>query len=125
MSDIDLKQPSIELFSDVAASQARKIAESSGRDSNKSTQLRGFYDEIVNWEARSRQLNDDEVQAQLPLIQMLIAKVAYAKARNHVSQEFEDLMRTCIKQVKDKTTLRNCKLFFEAFMGFYKAHKPK
>ena len=43
----------------------------------------------------------------------------------HVTQEYVDLMRECIAQVSDRSTLRNCKLFFEAFMGFYKVYGPK
>lgn len=122
---INLMTPNIELFAKTAEDAAKKIASSSSGRNNKSTQLRGFYDEILNWEQRSRQLDIEQFKAQLPLIHMLIAKVAYAKARDNVSQEFEDLMRECIKQVTDKTTLKHCKLFFEAFMGFYKVYGPK
>lgn len=122
---INLIKLETDLFSSIAENTAKRIAESAGTRKNKSTQLRGFYDEILNWEQRSRQLDAEQFKAQLPLIHMLIAKVAYAKARDNVSQEFEDLMRECIKQVTDKTTLKHCKLFFEAFMGFYKVYGPK
>lgn len=123
---INIKNPDISLFSKTAEDTAKKIAESgSNQRVNKSTQLRGFYDEILNWEQRSRQLNEEELKQQLPLIHMLIAKVAYARARDNVSQEFEALMRECISQVTDKASLRNCKLFFEAFMGFYKVYRPQ
>jgi CRISPR-associated protein Csm2 len=74
----------------------------------------------LNWEQRSRQLSDSDFTAQLPLIHMIIAKVAYAKARNHVTDKYEQLIRECISAVKTRAELRNCKLFFEAFMGFYK-----
>lgn len=122
---INLVTPDIHLFAKTAEDAAKKIADCANNRKNKSTQLRGFYDEILNWEQRSRQLDAEQFKAQLPLIHMLIAKVAYAKARDNVSQEFEDLMRECIKQVTDKTTLKHCKLFFEAFMGFYKVYGPK
>ena len=118
---INLTAPQINLFSDIAKNKADEIAkEGAAYDKNKPTQLRGFYDEILNWEQRSRQLSDTDFVAQLPLIHMIIAKVAYAKARNHVTDKYEQLIRECISAVKTRTELRNCKLFFEAFMGFYK-----
>ena len=125
MATINLKTPDIQLFAKTAEDTAKKIADSGGNRKNKSTQLRGFYDEILNWEQRSRQLDDTEFKQQLPLIHMLIAKAAYARARDTVSQEFENLMRDCILQVSDKATLKNCKLYFEAFMCFYKVYGPK
>ena len=123
--NINLKSPDIDLFSKTAENTAQSIANSGNQRMNKATQLRGFYDEILNWEQRSRQLKEEDFKQQLPLIHMLIAKVAYAGARGNVSQEFEMLIRNCITQVTDKATLRNCKLFFEAFMGFYKVYGPK
>ena len=123
---INLTAPQINLFSDIAKNKADEIAkEGAGQEKNKPTQLRGFYDEILNWEQRSRQLDKEQFKAQLPLIHMLIAKVAYAGARGNVSPDFEKLIRDCISQVTDKTTLKHCKLFFEAFMGFYKVYGPK
>ena len=86
---INLTEPPINLFSDIAESKANEIAkDGAGQEKNKPTQLRGFYDEILNWEQRSRQ--------------------------------YQQLMRECISSVKTRKELRNCKLFFEAFMGFYK-----
>ena len=123
--NINLVTPDIHLFAKTAEDAAKMIANSSNQRMNKATQLRGFYDEILNWEQRSRQLDKEQFKAQLPLIHMLIAKVAYAGARGNVSPDFEKLIRDCISQVTDKTTLKHCKLFFEAFMGFYKVYGPK
>lgn len=55
---------------------------------------------------------------------MLNAKAAYAKGRNHVTENFVRLISHCLNQVDDIETLRNFKLFFEAFLGFYKLHGP-
>ena len=75
------------------------------------------------------------LQDNLPFIRMMNAKVAYAKGRNQkedkrdrtglVDKNFVDLFSPCIKQVNSYKTLRNFKLFFEAFMGFYKVERPK
>ena len=122
---INLKEPSDTLFSDIAEKWAKEIAEAGKPRKNRSTQLRGFYDEILNWELRSRQMNEQQFKESIPLIKMLIAKVTYAQGREYVTKEYVDLMRECIAQVNTRTTLRNCKLFFEAFMGFYKVYGPK
>lgn len=92
---------------------------------NKSTQLRKYYDELCMWDQKIRQ-NPESYKEYLPLIKMLNAKVAYAKGRDLVDQNFVDLMRHCLNQVtEDKKTFETCKLFFEAFMGFYKMYQPK
>ena len=122
---INLKEPSDTLFSDVAEQYAQRIADAGQQRKNRSTQLRGFYDEILNWESRSRVMSDQQFKESIPLIKMLIAKVTYANGRDHVTQEYVDLMRECITQVNDRASLRNCKLFFEAFMGLYKVYGPK
>ncbi|MBM4200553.1 MAG: type III-A CRISPR-associated protein Csm2 [Gammaproteobacteria bacterium] len=91
---------------------------------NKPTQLRRFYDEITHWHEKARQKPED-FPAFLPLIKMLKAKVAYAKSRGHVDGDYETLVRHCIDQVDSPIKLNQCKTFFEAFMGFYKATRPK
>ena len=58
-----------------------------------------------------------------PFIQMLVAKAAYAKGRDHVDECFETLFAHLIRQISDADSLRHAKLFMEAFMGFYKAQE--
>lgn len=116
------------LFSDIAQDKARTIAEAGAGRKNKSTQLRRFYDELVMWFERvyfertpvERNKKYEEVA---PFIQMLIAKVAYAKGREHVDECFETLFAHVIRQINDADSLRHAKLFMEAFMGFYKAQE--
>lgn len=96
------------------------------RDRNKPTQLRGFYDEVVMWEERVRR-EPARYDEYLPLIRMLVAKVAYARGRDHVTKNFEEMIRACVGQLKEgkPEALRHFKLFFEAFMGFYKVYGPR
>lgn len=91
---------------------------------NKPTQLRRFYDELV-LRAEKVAHKPADFALHLPLVKMLKAKVAYAKGRGHVDPDFETLMRHCIDQVDSPAKLAQCKTFFEAFMGFYKATRPK
>jgi CRISPR-associated protein Csm2 len=128
---INLKEPGTDLFDTVAEDTARKIAEGGPRR-NKSTQLRRFYDEIVMWDQRIRQLKEEERARvygtqYLPLIKMLNAKAAYAESRELVDRNFVELLRRGLSQLDpDKPgVFCNFKLFMEAFMGFYKLHGPK
>ncbi|GGY39140.1 type III-A CRISPR-associated protein Csm2 [Bacterioplanes sanyensis] len=121
LDDIDIKSPSLDLYADIAEEKAKVVASARG-EFNKSTQLRRFYDEVLMWEQKSRRCSADEFNNFLPLIRMLKAKVAYAKGRNLVDENFFSLFSHCLSQVNDKDSLRSFKLFFEAFMGFYKVH---
>ena len=125
--DIRLRRPSPALFDTVARDKAKTISED--RQRNKPSQLRKFFDELVMWDAKVNGIQDEAARKSrfedaLPFIRMLNAKAAYAEGRRLVGRNFEVLLRECLKQVEDPATLRNCKLFFEAFLGFYKAFRP-
>jgi CRISPR-associated protein Csm2 len=125
-ADIRLKDIPRDLFSEIAKDKAATIYQAGGGRKNKSTQLRRFYDELVMWHEK---VNSDpkerkaKYQEVAPFIQMLVAKVAYAKGREHVDECFEKLFADLIKKIDDPDSLRHAKLFMEAFMGFYKAQE--
>ena len=121
-SKIQLKEIKADLFDDVARRTAETIAEN--RKSNKPTQLRRFYDEIVMWENKANQ-HPSKFDEYLPFIRMINAKAAYALGRNLVDDNYVRLINESLKQVDSTKTLRNFKLFMEAFMGFYKEKRPK
>ncbi len=121
-SKILLKEVAADLFDSVARETAKTLADN--KKSNKPTQLRKFYDEIVMWENRVM-MHPDKFQDYLPFIRMLNAKTAYAKGRNLVDKNFLDLLSHCLQQVIDPAAMRNFKLFMEAMMGFYKQERPK
>ena len=110
-----------ELFNNVAREKAKIIAEN--EKANKPSQIRKFYDELCMWETKVS-LEPARFSDYLPFILMLNAKLAYAKGRRLVDDNFVKLIGDCLKQVKDPDTLRICKLFFEAFLGFYKELRP-
>lgn len=122
-----------ELFNSIAKEAAKTIADANDK-SNKPTQLRRFYDELVLWETRIQQAGGDQradkLKEFLPFILMMNAKAAYAEGRNPklVTSEFVSLLNHTLGEVKkseDPETLTHCKLFWEAFMGFYKQVRPK
>lgn len=111
------------LFSEIARDWAIEI---NNDRTNKRTQLRRFYDELLMWHDKVFQERDEEkrnstFQNLAPYIQMLNAKVAYARGRNHVDDKFESFFSHCVKQINNPQTLKQCKLFFEAFLGYYRA----
>lgn len=118
------------LYADIAEAKARFIANySSSKEANKPTQLRRFYDELCMWNEKVNQTGttaerEARYKELAPLIKMLKAKVAYAEGRKHVDRNFQSLFAHGINEIKDAGTLAQCKLFFEAFMGFYKAVRP-
>lgn len=110
------------LFSEVAMSWAKKIHESGNRESNKRSQLRKFYDEVIrlNAVAKSKEEKWDNI---VPFVNMVIAKAAYAEGRKKVSNEFSKMMKECITQIENEKDLGVFANFFEAFMGFYAMHR--
>jgi CRISPR-associated protein Csm2 len=112
-----------ELFDTTAHAAAKAVAGDERNQANKPSQLRQFYDELVMWEEKARQ-NRDRFDEFLPFIRMLNAKAAYAAGRRNVDHNFVELIGHCVGQVDSYETLRNFKLFFEAFLGFYKLERP-
>ena len=111
-----------DLFNQVAQATAKTIAENTR--SNKPTQLRRFYDEIVMWENKVS-MYPDRFDEYLPFIRMMNAKAAYALGRKLVDKNYCDLINHCLGQVNKPEQMRTFKLFMEAFMGFYKVERPK
>jgi CRISPR-associated protein Csm2 len=113
------------LYSDIAQEAAIAVAgEAGSRNSrNKPSQLRRFYDELVALQEKAR--DDKSFDQHLPFIQMLKAKVAYAEGRDKVDTEFVSLLNRVVDQSINPATLRQARLFMEAFMAFYKVHGPR
>lgn len=117
-----LKEVTPELFSDTAKACAQVISDNGGRDKNKSTQLRRFYDEICLWQEK---VGNDETRftENLPFIRMIAAKAAYANGRKLVDDSFVTFIDTGLRQATCLKTFNTFKTFMEAFMGFYKQIK--
>ena len=113
---------SVDLYSSVAEATAKAIHDEKKK---KSAQIRRFYDELVMWHEKVRTVKPEARQEKYdecaPYIQMICAKVAYAKGREHVNGNFEKVINCLIRQIKDPLTLQQAKLFFEAVIGFRKA----
>jgi CRISPR-associated protein Csm2 len=120
----DLIDPT--LFSSIAENLALEIKKENeqNKNTNKRTQIRKFYDEVVrlDMEAKAR---EEEWHNIVPLVHMLTAKAAYAKGRSLISDGFLDFIKHSVGQVNSPKDLAVFANFFEAFMGFYRLYGPK
>ncbi len=116
-------KPTADLFSTQAERAAEEVSRAS-KEMNKSSQLRRFYDELVMWQEKVGS-DDAKFSDCEPYIRMLKAKAAYAKGRKHVDANFRAMFDRLIDQSTNATTLRQAKLFFEAFMAYYKIHRAQ
>jgi CRISPR-associated protein Csm2 len=111
-----------DLFSKIAEELAGRLAKA-GRNSNKRSQIRKFYDEVLRLNALSK-ANPDDWEYILPYVNMLIAKASYAYGRNTlVNEDFLNFMKEAISQVHYPRDLDVFANFFEAFMGFYRKER--
>lgn len=121
--EVQLQALTAELLSTTADRWAQIIAkeaeDQNGR--NKSTQLRRFYDEIC----RLHDKGERDFERRLPFVHMILSRVAYAKSRKLVGDQFYQLMQTCLRQIENWQTFDNFKHFMEAFMGFYRMYRPQ
>ena len=122
LPNFDISNLTKELFDTTADKCAKAI--SANKKSNKPTQIRRFYEELILLEERAT-ISEEAFKDTLPFIYMIKSKVAYAKGRGNVDNIFEDFMNKLINQITDIKTLKNAKLFMEAMMGFFKSYKPK
>ena len=114
---VNLTEPHADMFDKDAQTIAFALANGS---SNKSSQIRRFYDELLRYKSQVR--DDAGLKTALPFIRMLNARAAYAGSRKPplVDKGFQEFLRTLLDQVKDKDTLRNACTTFEAVIGFRK-----
>lgn len=111
--------PAAELFNGEAEAVAKRLDQAAGH-LNKTTQIRRFYDELVGWQERIDG-DDAKFKQYEAFIKMLNAKVAYAKGRKLVDDQFEAWFRECIKSTTSAKALDHFRLHFEAVLGFLKA----
>ena len=119
--DREQKKLDPELFSTKAEDFARKISSEATATTNKGTQLRKFFDEILRLKTLAQAPGADW-NLILPQVHMVIAKTAYAKGRKLVSQSFVNHVREGVEQIETEEDLRIFCNHMEAFMGFYKMY---
>lgn len=114
------------LFSAKAEQLAKELNEdheSSRKRTNKRTQIRKFFDEVVRLDMTAKSGRRDW-NSVLPLVHMLTAKAAYARGRDLISDNFLKFIKESVEQVETQKDLNIFSTFFEAFIGFYRMHGP-
>jgi CRISPR-associated protein Csm2 len=112
-----------DLFSTDAENLAKKVAEDGTKTCNKRSQIRKFYDEVLNFSARVGK-DPVEFEKMLPYLKMLNAKAAYAKGRGLISDSFKNFLSNSLQQVNDRDDFDVFSGLFEAFMGYYRLYRP-
>ena len=109
------------LFGDVAEKWSKHLNYESNNTVNKSTQIRSFYDKVLELNEKAQRVKDDEqyIKEVFPFVVMLKSKVAYAKTRGLVSQTFVTMINQCVEDANTIEKMQNFKYFFEAVIGFY------
>ena len=121
MVKLELSENNIELFGNVAKNLAEEIADEGNNQTNKQTQIRKFYDAVLKLNQKAQNIRANEYKTKVyPFVVMLKSKAAHAKARKLVSDKFVGMINNCVVQANTKEKMELFKLFFEAFLGFYK-----
>ena len=120
---MNLAQPHADMFDTHAQAVASELADAGGKGSNRSSQIRRFYDELLRFEQSLRGRSQADFDKALPFIRMINARAAYASQRKSeggtlVSEEFTQFLRALLAQVTDHQTLRHACMMFEAVIGF-------
>jgi len=91
-------------------------------DDIKTTQLRKFFAAVkeINLETKTKTWNELKVNFFL-----LMPKLAYAKGRKLISEDFYNLLESAMNKVQSKEDFNRFVEFLEAIVAFYKANKPR
>ena len=91
-------------------------------DDIKTTQLRKFFAAVkeINLETKTKNWNELKVKFFL-----LMPKLAYAKGRKLISEDFYKLLESTMNKVQSKEDFNRFVEFLEAIVAFYKANKPR
>ncbi len=122
--DKSKKQLDYDLFSSKADTLAKEIFNQGSNKTNKPTQIRKFYDEVLRFDSMLK-TNPSEFENILPYLKMLNAKAAYSMGRDLISKGFKDFISNSLNQIKDKDDFDAFAGLFEAFMGYYKFYDEK
>ncbi|NAZ30932.1 MAG: type III-A CRISPR-associated protein Csm2 [Caldimicrobium sp.] len=121
-----------DLFSKIAYDWSEKISgwSDSGdinrqkQNKNRRSQIRKFYDEVLFFYDNLKNKPKENFKQFLPFIKMIRAKVYYSLGRKHIDNDFKEMIEKCLNQIEDWDDFEVFKNFFEAFMGYYRFHRP-
>ena len=121
LPDFNLDQPSADTFDRVAEEIAGKFVAARFGATNRSTQIRRFYDEVIRYADRHPAAAGGDPEAfrrDLPFIRMICARAAYAKSRGLVDDSFVAFLQKGLRAVNSPGELANFRALFEAIIAF-------
>ncbi len=92
------------------------------KDDIKTTQLRKFFAAVKEIKLESKNKNWGDLKVKFFL---LMPKLAYAKGRRLISNNFYTLLESAMKKVQSIEDFDRFVEFLEAIVAFYKANNPK
>jgi CRISPR-associated protein Csm2 len=119
-----------DLFSKIAYDWSEKISgypeprKHNKHKVNKRSQIRKFYDEVLFFYDNLKNKPKENFNQFLPYIKLIRAKVFYSLGRGHIDEDFKEMIEGCLNQIEDWEDFEVFKNFFEAFMGYYRFHRP-
>jgi CRISPR-associated protein Csm2 len=95
----------------------------------KTTQLRKFFDSIREIKEKLKKGSWEDVEADFYLLK---PKIAHARGRNLIPEEFNELMKVCMKKVdigedtdKKKKNFEKMVAFLEAVVAYHRYYNPR
>jgi CRISPR-associated protein Csm2 len=95
----------------------------------KTTQLRKFFDSIRKIKEELKDGRWEDVEAEFYLLK---PKIAHARGRNLIPEEFNELMKVCMRKVdiedEDGDKKKNCEKmvdFLEAVVAYHRYYNPR
>ena len=86
------------------------------------TQLRKFYNDVLTLKSKIEHYDEGKREKHfkqlLPYVKMLKAKVAYAKSKEHVNDEFKEFINKYVDSIKDLDDFYAFCHFFEAIVAY-------
>ena len=98
---------------------ANLLEKDGGRDTNKRSQIRRFYDYLLRVESKMNLPNNDFSSIEADFME-LVPHVAYARTRSVVSEMFIQFINKNAEAVHDEKDLRAFVKHFEAVIAFTK-----
>lgn len=130
---VEGKKPNPELFYEGAKQWADEVhSDKSNYAKNSGSQLRKFFDEILNYKIKQQEKNKKKLNTNINeldmsimiKIKMMPSKIAYAYGRKNIGDKYKNLFKQGIKKIKTSDDLCHFSDFLECFTGFYREKRP-
>lgn len=117
--DEEKKKIKKEFISEYPEKLAGNLGRQGGKDANKKTQVRKYYDYCIRVSQKLKRCDNDYSYVEAD-VEELLPKVQYAKSRKVVTDLFVDFIKKNIERIHDERDFRAFLKHFEAVIAFMK-----